>query len=75
MLLKYCLILLNTYLFQNHCPSLKVLDLSSVMTVGRDCVLVNIEKLQQGCTELRVLRFASSHIRLANSTMTEQVSS
>lgn len=60
-------------LFQDNCPNLQTLDLSNVMTVGRDCVLINIERLQKGCTNMKTLRLTNSMVRLAQTSLSEQV--
>lgn len=64
---------LTLRLLQDNCPNLQTLDLSNVMTIGRDCVLINIERLQQGCTKMKTLRLTNSMVRLAQTSLSEQV--
>lgn len=66
---KVCLLI-----FQTHCPSLQVLDLSNVRTVSHTSVPLHIEKLQTGCPKLRVLRITNSELILAAASLKEQVS-
>nr|XP_027208567.1 F-box/LRR-repeat protein 6-like [Penaeus vannamei] len=59
----------------DHCQNLQILDLSNVLTIGRDCVRINIELLQKGCTKLRTLRLTNSNTRLSQTSMSVQASS
>lgn len=57
-------------------PHLRELDMSGCSTASRDAVLIPMEKLQQGCTKLKVLRLANIFdMRLASIPLTEQASS
>ncbi|XP_037079467.1 F-box/LRR-repeat protein 6-like [Pollicipes pollicipes] len=58
----------------DHCPSLEVLDLSNIMNAIRDIVPVRVERLQAGCPRLRVLRWTNTELRLADTTLKEQMS-
>lgn len=62
------------YFFQAHCPNLQVLDLSNLRTVAHATASLHIEKLQEGCQKLRVLRITNSQIALSTATLKEQVS-
>lgn len=66
------MIFMNFY-FQGSCPNLEVLDMSSVRTVAHATAQIHIEKLQEGCTKLRVLRITNSQFALAPVTIKEQV--
>jgi F-box and leucine-rich repeat protein 6 len=61
------------YQFQTHCPSLVLLDLSNVSTIAISHGVLHIEKLQQGCQKLKILRITNSHITLNTATLQEQV--
>lgn len=54
------------------CPNLQVLDLSNVRTVSHTVVHLHIEKLQQGCPKLRVLRITNSELAIATVSLKEQ---
>ncbi|PSN41596.1 hypothetical protein C0J52_17610 [Blattella germanica] len=58
-----------------HCPNLQVLDLSNLRTVSHSTATMHIEKLQEGCQKLRVLRITNSQIVLSTATLKEQVAS
>ncbi|KAB7504534.1 F-box/LRR-repeat protein 6, partial [Armadillidium nasatum] len=58
-----------------HCSQLQELDLSNVETVGRDNVRLDIEKLQNGCPLLRILRLANTLFNLSSTPMSVQASS
>ncbi|KAG8230926.1 hypothetical protein J437_LFUL002958 [Ladona fulva] len=58
-----------------HCPCLEVLDLSNVRTLAQTTAPIAIERLQEGCQRLRVLRITNSQISLAQTTLKEQASS
>ncbi|RXG68502.1 F-box/LRR-repeat protein 6 [Armadillidium vulgare] len=58
-----------------HCSQLQELDLSNVETVGRDNVRLDIEKLQNGCPLLRILRLANTLFCLSSTPMSVQASS
>jgi hypothetical protein len=60
-------------LFQTHCPNLQVLDLSNLRTVAHTTALLHIEKLQEGCQKLRILRITNSQIALSTASLKEQV--
>jgi len=60
--------------FQTHCPNLQVLDMSNVRTVAHATAHIPIERLQEGCPKLRVLRITNSQLALAPATISEQVS-
>lgn len=47
--------------------------MSSVRTVAHATAQIHIEKLQEGCTKLRVLRITNSQFALAPVTIKEQV--
>ncbi|KAJ1520890.1 hypothetical protein ONE63_003972 [Megalurothrips usitatus] len=57
------------------CPNLEVLDMSNVRTVAHATAQIHIERLQEGCTKLRVLRIINSQFALAPVTIKEQVES
>ncbi|XP_034235255.1 uncharacterized protein LOC117641765 [Thrips palmi] len=57
------------------CSNLEVLDMSSVRTVAHATAQIHIEKLQEGCSKLRVLRITNSQFALAPVTIKEQVES
>lgn len=59
---------------QTHCPNLSLLDLSNVSTVAASHGVLHIEKLQEGCSHLKVLRITNSQISLSAATLVEQVS-
>ncbi|XP_069697762.1 F-box/LRR-repeat protein 6 isoform X2 [Periplaneta americana] len=58
-----------------HCPNLQVLDLSNLRTVAHTTALFHVEKLQEGCQKLRVLRITNSQVALSTATLKEQVAS
>ncbi|XP_046398917.1 F-box/LRR-repeat protein 6 [Ischnura elegans] len=58
-----------------HCPCLEVLDLSNVRTLAHTTAPIAIERLQEGCQRLRVLRITNSQVSLAQATLKEQASS
>ncbi|KDR11795.1 F-box/LRR-repeat protein 6 [Zootermopsis nevadensis] len=58
-----------------HCPNLQVLDLSNLRTVAHTTAPLHVEKLQEGCQKLRVLRITNSQIALSTATLKEQVAS
>lgn len=58
-----------------YCPSLSLLDLSNVSTVAASHGVLHIEKLQEGCTRMKVLRITSSQISLSAATLQEQMES
>ncbi|KAJ9600889.1 hypothetical protein L9F63_000932, partial [Diploptera punctata] len=55
-----------------HCPNLLVLDLSNLRTVSHSTATMHIEKLQEGCQKLRVLRITNSQIVLSTASLKEQ---
>lgn len=57
-----------------HCPNLILLDLSNVKTIAVSHGMLHVEKLQEGCQKLRVLRLANSHVQLSAATLQEQMS-
>ncbi|XP_067006758.1 F-box/LRR-repeat protein 6 [Anabrus simplex] len=56
-----------------HCPNMEVLDISNMRTHSPPAL--HIEKLQEGCQKLRVLRITNSNVSLAPATLNEQVAS
>lgn len=58
-----------------NCPNLTLLDLSNVVTVAVSHGILNVEKLQEGCQKLKVLRIANSHIQLSPASLQEQMQS
>jgi F-box/leucine-rich repeat protein 6 len=62
-----------TQALTTHCPNLTLLDLSNVKTVAVSHGMLHVEKLQQGCQKLKVLRIANSHVQLSNATLQEQM--
>lgn len=58
-----------------HCPNLTLLDLSNIKTHAYNTSLLPLEKLQEGCQRLRVLRVTNSQIVLAPASLTAQVAS
>lgn len=56
-----------------HCPNLTLLDLSNVKTVAVSHGMLYVEKLQEGCQKLKILRIANSHVQLSNATLQEQM--
>ncbi|XP_060877435.1 F-box/LRR-repeat protein 6 [Metopolophium dirhodum] len=54
-----------------HCPNLQSLDLTKVRMVGNTGNL-HIERLQEGCPKLRVLRMSTSQLCLSNVPLNEQ---
>lgn len=56
-----------------HCPNLMLLDLSNVKTIAVSHGMLYVEKLQQGCQKLKILRIANSHVQLSNATLQEQM--
>ncbi|KAG5678580.1 hypothetical protein PVAND_008242 [Polypedilum vanderplanki] len=64
-----------TQALTKYCPNLTLLDLSNVKTVAVSHAMLHIEKLQEGCQKLKVLRIANSHVQLSNATLQEQMQS
>uniref|UniRef100_A0A1A9UZA4 Uncharacterized protein n=1 Tax=Glossina austeni TaxID=7395 RepID=A0A1A9UZA4_GLOAU len=62
-------------ILSTHAPNLQLLDLSNVSTQATSHGILHIEKLQQGCPKLKVLRITNSHITLCNATMQEMMDS
>ncbi|XP_075168295.1 F-box and leucine-rich repeat protein 6 [Haematobia irritans] len=58
-----------------HCPNLVLLDLSNVTTQATSHGILHVEKLQQGCPKLKVLRITNSHITLSTASMQEMMDS
>lgn len=58
-----------------HCPNLQILDLSNVRRVSHTEFALNVEHLQEGCPNLRILRITNSCITLANVPLEKQVAS
>ena len=58
-----------------HCPNLTMLDLSNVKTIAVSHGMLYIEKLQEGCQKLKILRIANSHVQLSQATLQEQMAS
>ncbi|XP_054273635.1 uncharacterized protein LOC128993631 [Macrosteles quadrilineatus] len=58
-----------------HCPNLQVLDLANVRTVAQTTACIHIEKLQEGCPTLRVLRLTNSQLALSPVSFNEQATS
>lgn len=58
-----------------HCPNLQVLDMANVRTVSHTTAYVHIEKLQEGCSSLRVLRITNSQLALSPISLKEQAAS
>ena len=58
-----------------HCPNLIMLDLSNVKTLAVSHGMLHVEKLQEGCQKLKILRIANSHVQLSNATLQEQMAS
>ncbi|KAG8318099.1 F-box/LRR-repeat protein 6 [Homalodisca vitripennis] len=58
-----------------HCPNLQVLDLANVRTVAQTTAYIHIEKLQEGCPSLRVLRLTNSQLALSPVSFNEQATS
>ncbi|XP_055612037.1 F-box/LRR-repeat protein 6 [Uranotaenia lowii] len=58
-----------------QCPNLQLLDLSNVTTVAISHGILNIEQLQHGCQQLKVLRITNSHINFNTATLQEQMES
>ncbi|KAM7342018.1 F-box and leucine-rich repeat protein 6 [Cochliomyia hominivorax] len=58
-----------------HCPNLVLLDLSNVTTQATSHGILHIEKLQQGCPKLKVLRITNSHITLSTASLQEMMDS
>ena len=56
-----------------HCPNLILLDLSNVKTVAASHGILHVEKFQEGCTKLKILRITNSHITLSLATLQEQM--
>lgn len=64
---------INDKWLQTYCPNLLLLDLSNVTTVAASHGILPLEKIQMGCTKLKVLRITNSHISLSTVTLQEQV--
>lgn len=62
-----------TQALTKHCPNLTLLDLSNVKTVAVSHAMLHVEKLQEGCQKLKVLRIANSHVQLSTATLQEQM--
>lgn len=58
-----------------HCPNLQLLDLSNIKTHAYNGSLLQVEKLQEGCPKIRVLRVTNSQILLAPTSLSDQVAS
>jgi F-box and leucine-rich repeat protein 6 len=58
-----------------NCPNLRLLDLSNVRTIAVSHGILHIEKLQEGCQKLKVLRIANSQIQLSTASLQEQMQS
>ncbi|XP_005176033.1 F-box/LRR-repeat protein 6 [Musca domestica] len=58
-----------------HCPNLVLLDLSNVTTQATSHGILHVEKLQQGCPKLKVLRITNSHITLSTASLQEMMDS
>lgn len=58
-----------------HCPNLIMLDLSNVKTIAVSHGMLHVEKLQEGCQKLKILRIANSHVQLSNASLQEQMQS
>ncbi|XP_026462299.1 F-box/LRR-repeat protein 6 [Ctenocephalides felis] len=57
------------------CPNLRLLDLSNIRSISHSSGVLHIEKLQEGCQNLRVLRITNSNIVLSNASIQEQCES
>lgn len=57
-----------------HCPNLEVLDLSNVRTLTATGH-IHVEKLQEGCQKLRILRITNSQVSLTPLSLKEQMAS
>lgn len=62
-------------ILSTHCPNLVILDLSNVTTQATSHGILHVEKLQQGCPKLKVLRITNSHITLSTPSMQEMMDS
>lgn len=62
-----------TQALTTHCPNLILLDLSNVKTIAVSHGMLYVEKLQEGCQKLKVLRLANSHVQLSTATLQEQM--
>jgi F-box/leucine-rich repeat protein 6 len=62
-----------TQALTTHCPNLILLDLSNVKTIAVSHGMLHIEKLQEGCQKLKVLRLANSHVQLSSASLQEQM--
>lgn len=62
-----------TQALTTHCPNLTMLDLSNVKTVAVSHGMLHVEKLQEGCQKLKILRIANSHIQLSSVSLQEQM--
>uniref|UniRef100_A0A1B0CL30 Putative leucine rich repeat some n=1 Tax=Lutzomyia longipalpis TaxID=7200 RepID=A0A1B0CL30_LUTLO len=58
-----------------HCPNLVLLDFSNICTLAMSHAILHIEKLQQGCPKLKVLRITNAQITLSQITLQEQMDS
>ncbi|XP_017783584.1 PREDICTED: F-box/LRR-repeat protein 6 [Nicrophorus vespilloides] len=58
-----------------NCSNLELLDISNIRTFAHNTALLHVEKLQTGCTKLRVLRITNSQIWLAPASLSDQVAS
>ncbi|XP_025835430.1 F-box/LRR-repeat protein 6-like isoform X2 [Agrilus planipennis] len=57
------------------CSNLQLLDISNIRTFSHNTALLRVERLQNGCPKLRVLRITNSEIWLAPASIPEQMSS
>lgn len=67
------LFVLITFYIKAHCPNLQLLDLSNIKTHAYNGSLLQVEKLQEGCPKIRVLRVTNSQILLAPTSLSDQV--
>lgn len=58
-----------------YCPNLTMLDLSNVKTIAVSHGMLHVEKLQEGCQKLKILRIANSHVQLSQASLQEQMQS
>lgn len=58
-----------------HSPNLIMLDLSNVKTIAVSHGMLHVEKLQEGCQKLKILRIANSQIQLSQASLREQMAS
>ncbi|XP_030386648.1 F-box/LRR-repeat protein 6 [Scaptodrosophila lebanonensis] len=62
-------------ILSTHCPNLALLDLSNVTTQATSHGVLHIEKLQNGCQKLKVLRVTNSHITPSTASLQETIDS